>query len=439
MDPILRREFLAASAAAVPGLLNVRDYGVSGDGRQLNTKALQRAVDACAAAGGGVVYFPPGRYLTGTVCLKSNVALHLETGAVLLGSTNLQDYPSTVPAFRSYTDNYTEKSLIYGEKVDNVAIEGRGVIDGQGAAFKGPYRVRPYLIRIISSKNVSVTDVTIRDSPMWVQHYLDCDNVSIRGITVASRCNQNNDGIDIDSSSQVRISDCDISSGDDAIVLKSTSARPCRDVVITNCVLSTACNALKLGTESNGGFENVAISNCSIYDTRLAGIALEIVDGGLLDRVNVSNITMRNAGCPIFVRLGNRARPFQDGMGKPGIGRLRNVMIGNVQATGANKVGCSITGLPGHPIENITLHHIRIEFTGGGTREDAESQVPENPDKYPEYAMFGVLPAYGLYCRHVRNITLDQLETRLASPDQRPVLVTDDVEGLHQYPTAVLR
>lgn len=439
MDRILRRQFLAASAAAIPGLFNVRDYEVAGDGRQLNTKALQRAVDACAAARGGVVYFPPGRYLTGTIHLKSNVTLHLETGAVLLGSANLQDYPSTVPAFRSYTDNYTEKSLIYGEKIENVAIEGRGVIDGQGAAFKGPYKVRPYLIRIISSKNVSVTDVTIKDSPMWVQHYLDCDNVAIRGITVSSRSNQNNDGIDIDSSSRVRISDCDISSGDDAIVLKSTSARPCRDVVITNCVLSTACNALKMGTESNGGFENITISNCSIYDARLAGIALEIVDGGLLDRVSVSNITMHNAGCPIFVRLGNRARLFREGMEKPGVGRLRNVLISNVQAAGANKVGCSITGLPGRPVENITLHNIRIEFAGGGTREDASRQVPENPDKYPEYAMFGVLPAYGFYCRHVRNITFDQAETSLASPDQRPALVTDDVDGLHQYPTAVLR
>jgi len=438
MDPILRRQFLAASAAALPGFFNVRDYGVAGDGRQLNTKALQKAVDACAAAGGGVVYFPPGRYLTGTIYLKSNVTLHLETGAVLLGSKNLQDYPATVPAFPSYTDNYTEKSLIYGEKVENVAIEGRGVLDGQGAAFKGPYKVRPYLIRVVSSKNVAVTGVTIQDSPMWVQHYLDCDNVAIRGITVSSRCNQNNDGIDIDSSSRVRISDCDISSGDDAIVLKSTSARPCRDVVITNCVLSTACNALKMGTESNGGFENIAISNCSIYDTRLAGIALEIVDGGLLDRVNISNITMNNVSCPIFVRLGNRARPFKEGMEKPGIGRLRNVLISNVQASGANKVGCSITGSPGRPVENITLDHILIEFTGGGTLEDARSQVPENPDKYPEYSMFGVLPAYGFYCRHARNITFDHVETSVARPDQRPALVSEDVEGLRQHPPAVL-
>jgi hypothetical protein len=157
-----------------------------------------------------------------------------------------------------------------------------------------------------------------------------------------------------------------------------------------------------------------------------------------MDRVSVSNITMSNVGCPVFVRLGNRARPFKEGMEKPGIGRLRNVLISNVQASGANKVGCSITGLPGRPVENITLDHIRSEFTGGGTLEDARSQVPENPDKYPEYSMFGVLPAYGFYCRHARNITFDHVETSLASPDQRPALVSEDVEGLRQHPAAVL-
>ena len=260
---------------------NVRDHGAAGDGTHLDTKAIQDAVDACARAGGGTVLVPAGAYLSGTIVLKSRVTLHLDAGAVLLGSKNLQDYPSLVPALRSFTDTYTDKSLIYAEGLQDIGISGRGVIDGQGAAFKGPYKLRPYMLRFVSCRNVSVTDVSIKDSPMWVQHYLACEELNIHGIGVHSSVNVNNDGIDIDGCQRVRISDCEITSGDDAIVLKATADRPCKDVVVTNCMLSTPCNALKLGTESNGGFENIVIQNSAIYNTRLAGIALEMVDGGV--------------------------------------------------------------------------------------------------------------------------------------------------------------
>jgi len=432
MESLLRRHFLAAVSvgAARPGLIDVREQGAAGDGVRLDTKALQQAVDGCAAAGGGVVYFPPGRYLSGTLFLKSNVTLYLERGAVLVGSKNLEDYPVTVAQYRSYTDNYTERSLIHGENLENVALEGPGVLDGQGAAFKGEYRVRPYMLRMIGCRGVTVSGVTLKDSPMWVQHYLACENVYIRGIAVASRVNANNDGIDIDSCDRVRIADCDISSGDDAIVLKSTSARACRRVTVTNCLLSTACNALKLGTESNGGFEDILISNCAVYDTRLAGLALEIVDGGVMERVQVSGITMNRVGAPLFVRLGNRARPFQAKLAKPGVGRLCNVIISNVQATGAGKTGCSITGLPGHLVEHVTLENVRLWFEGGGTREEARRPVPELPDKYPEFSMFGVLPAYGFYCRHARKLTFHNVEVYAPKEEERLPLVTEDVEDL---------
>ena len=432
MEPVLRRHFLAAvsAAAARPALINVREQGAAGDGQRLETKAIQQAIEACAGAGGGTVYFPPGKYLSGTIYLKSNVALHLERGAVLLGSKNLEDYPATVAQYRSYTDNYTERSLLYGENLENVALEGGGTIDGQGAAFQGAYQVRPYLIRLVGCRKVAVSEVTLQDAAMWVQHYLACENVYIRGITVASRCNANNDGIDIDSCERVRIADCDISSGDDAIVLKSTSSRACRNVTITNCVLSTAGNALRLGAESHGGFENIAISNCAIYEARLAGVALEIVDGGVMERVNVSDITMNQVGAPIFVRLGNRARRFQEGKAKPAVGRLRNVILSNVQAAGAGKTGCSITGLPGHLVEHVTLENVRLWFEGGGTREDGRRALPEVPDKYPEFSMFGVLPAYGFYCRHVRRLTFHNVEVYAPKDEERLPLATDDVEDL---------
>jgi polygalacturonase len=418
----------AASAIAAEELYDVRDYGAKPDGKTLCTTSIQKAIDVCSQSGGGTVYLPPGTFLSGTIYFKAGVTLRLAAGSTLLGSTDLKDYPPTVQAFRSYTDNYTDKSLIYGENVDHIAITGEGTIDGRGASFEGPYKVRPYMIRFIQCRNVTVKDVTIKDSPMWVQHFLACDDVRITGITVRSLVNHNNDGIDIDSCRRVIISDCNINSGDDAIVLKSTSARVCRDVAISNCVLSSRCNALKMGTESNGGFENIVITGCSIYDTRLAGIALEIVDGGTMDRVVVSNITMNKVGAPIFVRLGSRARVFRKDMEKPAIGVLRNVTISNIEATGANPTGCAISGLPEAKIENLTLSNVRLSFEGGGTKAEAAREIPEKPADYPEYSMFGKLSAYGLYCRHVKGLKLFNVQLQLEKPDRRHAVVFEDVE-----------
>jgi len=420
--------FTASSVCGDDNVYDVSDYGAKPDGKMLCTRSIQKAIDECARDGGGTVYFPRGTFLSGTIYMKSGVALRLDMACTLLGSAELKDYPPTVQAFRSYTDNYTDKSLIYGENLERIAITGRGTIDGQGRAFKGPYKVRPYIIRFIQCRNVTVEDVTIRNSPMWVQHYLACDDVRISGITVRSVVNANNDGINIDSCERVIISDCNIRSGDDAIVLKSTSDRPCRNVAVSNCVLSTRCNALKMGTESNGGFENIVITGCAIYDTRLAGVALEIVDGGTMDRVVVSNITMNKIGTPIFLRLGNRARPFKKDMKKPGIGTLRNITISNIEATGANATGCAISGLPEAVIENVTLSNVRLSFAGGGTKEDASRTIDEKPTAYPEYSMFGRLPAYGFYFRHVKGLKLLNFQLQSAKGDMRHALVFEDVE-----------
>ncbi|MCZ2150040.1 MAG: glycoside hydrolase family 28 protein [Bryobacterales bacterium] len=433
MVTLLRRSFLCLPAAVLArkaAAWNVTEYGAKGDGSHLDTVALQSAIDACAAAGGGTVVFPAGRYLSGTLVLKSNVTLHLASGAVLVGSPKLADYPEMRSSPRSYVDNYTQRSLLFGDNLENVALEGKGTIDGQGASFPGPYLVRPFLVRILRSRNVQVSGITLRDSPMWVQHYLHCEGVSIHGITVASNVNRNNDGIDIDSCERVRISDCDINSGDDAIVLKSTTPRRTKNVTISNCVLRSHCNALKLGTESNGGFENIAISNCTIYDTRLAGIALETVDGGALEQVTVSGIQMDGVGAPIFVRLGDRGRPHETGAPRPPAGILRNVMLRDIQAMRAGATGCAIAGIPGHPLEHVTLDTVHLEFESPGTPKYPRGGVPEFAEKYPEHGMFGILPAYGFYCRHARDLRLRNVTTAPARGERRPALVVEDVEGL---------
>jgi len=436
---IAQEKVIAASAQ-----YNVRYFGAVGDGKTLDTGAIQAAVDACTEAGGGTVILAGGSFLSGTIVLKSNVNLQIVSGSILLGAKDLQQYPPKVAEFRSYTDNYTDKSLIYAEKQNNISITGRGTIDGQGAYFKGPYKVRPYMIRIIECQNVTVRDVTILNSPMWVQHYLACENVLIDGITVNSLVNGNNDGIDIDCSQKVRISNCNILSGDDAIVLKSTANRPCRYITITNCVLSSYCNAFKCGTESNGGFQDITISNCVMYDTHLSGIALELVDGGVFDRVNVSDITMKNVNSAIFIRLGNRARPFlsdgpggsqgdftpKEGAKTPGMGKMKNIIISSVQATGVGPVGCAIAGLPGRPIENVTLENIRISFQGGGKQELIYRDIPEQEKNYPEFSMFGILPAYGFYSRHVNNISFKNIDLSYEQPEKRPAMVFDDVQKI---------
>ena len=423
----------AAEPTPRGGRVSVRDYGAAGDGIKLDTHALQAAIDACAAAGGGTVYFPPGRYLSGTLFLRSHITLHLEGGATLLGSPSREDYPSTVPAVRSYTDNYTLRSLIYAENLEHIAFEGHGTIDGQGGTFKGSHKDRPYLLRIIACREVSMRRLTLRNAPMWVQHYLACEGVCIDGIRVESTCNANNDGIDIDGCERVRITNCDIRSGDDALVLKSTQERPCRNVVVTNCVLSSLCNAFKLGTESNGGFENIVMSNCTIYDTRISGIALELVDGGTLEHVSISNVTMHNTKSAIFIRLGDRGRPFKEGMEPIGVGRLRHVRISDVQAYGADVIGCSITGLPGHPVEDVALDNFTVSFAGGGKASKDLASVPEKEKAYPEYAMFGLLPAYGFFCRHARGLRLSRVQVSTVQPDARPALVCQDVSGVELF------
>ena len=425
------------------GFLNVLDCGATGDGVTKDTASIQTAVDRAAEAGGGVVYFPPGTYLSGAIQMKSNVTLHLEVGATLLGSTSIDDYPCVDPAFRSYTDKYVCQSLITGEGLHHIAITGQGTIDGQGAAFDskvpgGGYRKRPYLIRFVSCSHVLVEGVTLRNSPMWMQHYLNCENVVLRGLDVYNHSNANNDMVDIDCSRNVRISDCFATTGDDAITLKSTADVPCENVSITNCTVSSNCNAIKMGTESNGGFKNISVSNCTISkpkngyagDRSLSGIALMIVDGGLMEGITISNIAMEGVRSAIFIRLGNRARPFKADMEKPGIGTLRDVNISNIVARNVEKTGCFIAGLPDHPVQNVSISNARITFAGGGALEDAAREIPENAEKYPEGTMFGTLPAYGFYCRHVDGVTFRNVEVGFASPDLRPALVCDDVQHL---------
>jgi hypothetical protein len=249
-----------------------------------------------------------------------------------------------------------------------------------------------------------------------------------------TRANYNNDGIDIDACHFVRITECDISAEDDAIVLKSTMNRSCENIMVDNCSISSLANAFKCGTESNGGFKNIHFVNSHIFDTDNSGIALEIVDGGTMEDVFVSNITMDHVNNPIFIRLGNRARPFSENSPEPGIGSLSDVVIKNIHATNIGAfdephpfrtfvqnephIPSSISGVPGFPVKNITLENIYIQCSGGYNKPlKSFPPVPEAEKNYPEFTMFGQLPAYGLYLRHAEDIHLNHVTIDLINAD----------------------
>ncbi len=442
-------DVLGETAATRPDagpLYTVTRLGAVGDGMTLNTRAIQSAIDAANAAGGGTVFFPAGRFLCGSLTLKSNVTLHLDNGAVLLGSTDSADYPQRIPAYRSCSDEYVSQALLYSEKSHDIVIEGTGTIDGQGGhpAFKcvdPNYRMRerPYLIRFVECTNVRVRGVTLRDSAMWVQHYLACDNVALEGLTVLSNCNNNNDMIDIDGCHDVTVIGCKGETGDDAITLKSTGPRTCERITIANCTVSTPCSGIKLGTESIGGFRDVVVTNCIVRrplrkghcnSDYTQGINIATVDGGVLERVSLSNITVEGAVAAVYMRLGHRGRPYMPGAPKPDVGTFRDVVISNLIARGTRHNGCSITGLTEHALQNVTLRNVQISFEGGGKLPDATREVPEMAEKSPTAFMFGRLPAYGLYVRHVDGLNLDNVQLGFDQPDYRPALICEDVRRL---------
>jgi polygalacturonase len=422
----------AATAAGVA--YDVRAFKAKGDGKTKDSPAIQKAIDAASAAGGGTVFVPNGVYLCGTLQLRDNVTLHLAEGATILGSTSQADYPGLpVTGFK-----HTPLALVLAYKARNIAITGRGKINGQGGSFplKDNQPGRPFGIKLIECQDVLLADVRVEDAAAWVIHLLGCERAVVRGVRVWSHANYNNDGLDIDSCTDVSVSQCHFDCQDDAICLKSSVDRVCENVVISDCIASSHCNLIKMGTASNGGFRNITITNCVLLapryskkingaDCGIGGLNLELVDGGVMDRITISNITMDGITLPLFIRLGSRKRTE----GRPA-STLRDVIISNVVATNMGVIGSSITGLPGQPVENITLSNLQFTYEGGGTAQAAQRSIPEREKAYPEGWMFGALPAWGLYCRHVRGLKLTNVKLLLATPDPRHAVVFEDVENL---------
>ena len=481
------------SANTQPTVYDVRAFGAKGDGKTLDTPAINKAIDAASAAGGGTVHFSAGTYLSVSIRLKSNITLHLDQGATILAAETVPGKvtydlpePNEWDMYQDFGHSHWQNSLIWGIGLENVSIIGPGLIDGRGLTRRSPRARRvnqpgdrpvtlggqagarpqsplgedddPKVMNGLGNKAISLRlcrNVTLRDfSILNGGHFAllatGVDNLTIDNVKVDT----NRDGFDLDSCRNVRVSNCSVNSpNDDAIVLKSSFAlgfaRATENVTITNCAVSGydigslldgsykrnvteapdrdgPTGRIKLGTESNGGFKNIAIANV-VFD-HCRGLALETVDGGMLEDVTFTNITMRDVvNSPIFLRLGRRMR----GPAGAAVGQLRRVNISNVIAYNVDSRYASIiAGLPEHDVEDVTLNNIRIVYRGGGKKEQADAQPPERESNYPEPSMFGDIPAAGFFLRHAKGVTLSNIDLRYFSEDLRPTFVLDDVKNV---------
>ncbi|HEV7217714.1 MAG TPA: glycoside hydrolase family 28 protein [Terriglobales bacterium] len=445
--------------------LNVRTFGALGDGTTIDSPAIDKAIAAASASGGGTVRFPAGTYLSYTIHLKSKVTLYLDQGAVIVaadfdGSNKAGGYdlaePNQWDQFQDYGHSHWKNSLIYGEGLESIAIVGPGLIWGKGLSKgygPGPVAEKPGVgnksISLKNCRNVTLRDFSMLHGGHFAILATGVDNFTLDNLTIDT----NRDGMDIDCCRNVRVSNCSVNSPwDDGICLKSSFglgyARSTEMVTITNCFVTggyeegTLLDAsmkrlpegrrpgrtgrIKFGTESNGGFKNITISNC-VFDT-CQGLALETVDGALLEDVTITNITMRDiVSTPIFLRLGSRMRGPKD----VPVGKLRRVTISNIVASNcASRLACIVSGIPGHEIEDVKLSDIYVQHQGGGTSEEAAIAPPEKEDTYPEPGMFGPMPAHGFFIRHAKGIEMTNIEITYLKEDARPVFVLNDVQDI---------
>ena len=474
----------------------ISDYGARPDGVTNNIAAIQKAIDDASASGGGRVLVPRGRFVSGVIHLKTNVELNIHEEAVLLASINRSDYGPSLKA----------SAFIVADDQKNISITGKGLIDGQcdllindiyvklraGELYDDEWKEfnpwhqrrpseknRPRMIEFKNCDGVTIKNIRLQNAAAWVQNYKNCNNIIIDSIHVFSNTFWNNDGIDLVDCKNARVTNCFINAADDGICLKSEDRNNyCENIYIANCKVRSSASAIKFGTASRGGFKKITVKNIEVYDTYRSAIAIETVDGGLMEDIDVSNINAVNTGNAIFIRLGHRNKDSV-------YSQLRNVFIANIKVkvpkekpdkgypmegpalkypsnykvdttikyqsvspwnnsgidTNAmpyphNVFPASITGIPGHYVENVTLENIEIIYEGGASKEltyfpvDSLQSITEAVSSYPEFSMFGELPAWGFYVRHVKGLTMKNIRLTSVKPDFRVACIFDDVNKL---------
>lgn len=413
----------------VNGQYNVKAFGAKSDGVTLDTRFIQQAIDKAYSNRGGTVEVPAGTYKIGTLILKDNVELHLQHGAMLIGSADYKDYIAVKQQQTTRTkDLYAKYFMIFAEGASNIAITGSGTIHGNGLMnFQEtkPQNLRPYMIRLVGCNSVTVKGVKILEAANWSFHLLNCKDVNIDGIVIENRGEGNRDGLDIDACQRVTVANSRFSTTDDAIVMKATNDTLCQDIAITNCLFhEIGGSALKTGTESNGGFKNITVSNCVIKDIdHHAGIELMTVDGGMMQNILFENITMDNVATPFFIRLGIRSRPYKPGQYVNHVDEVRDIQLNNISVVNA-KLPSSIIGLHSKKISNITITNYTVRSTVA-QNPVAYNKVSFQEFDYPAASMFENLPAYALYCRSVENLNLQNVNMYAAAGEKRPAITMD--------------
>ena len=421
--------------------VSVTDYGAVADAQILNTKSFQQAIDEVNKVGGGTVNVPDGKFLIGTVLLKDNVTLNLSEGAELIGSNYLKDYYNIDP-FTDAVGQQRGNCLIGAKNANNIAITGKGWINGRGERMiyndKSERSKRPFLIRIVDSKNLKIDGISIRNSAAWNIHLYQSEQIRVTNVRILSQSEGNGDGIDIDSSEDVYIANCDINAHDDAICFKSTSPRTCKNVKVENCKLSSRWGAVKFGTESMGNFEDIEVSNCYIYDTHGGGIKILSVDGSNIKNINIHDIEMNDVEMPLFIRLGARLNTYRNAEKQP-VGSIDGIKIKNIQVHGKRwgkwrvepAATMVITGLEDAKVKNVSIENFDAKMYYEGKAEHANKEVPEQRTRYPEFIFFdGHFPAYGAFIRHAENITLKNIKIQSVKTEQRHIIKGIDLKGL---------
>lgn len=424
---------LSLLSFSVEGQLNVRKFGAKGDGKSFDTRAIQKAIDQSYNNGGGIVEIPAGKFLIGTIILKDNVGLHLQPGAVLLGSPDYRDYAEIIHKYDSRTNGlYAKHFMVFAEGAKNISITGTGTIHGNGLENfleDDPQNQRPFMIRLVNCENVTIRDVKLLESANWTLHLLGCRDVNIDGVVIENHTDANRDGLDIDACNRVTVSDSRFLTGDDAIVMKASNDTLCQNISITNCIIRTNASAIKTGTESNGGFRNITVSNCVIKDLpRHAGIELMTVDGGVMENIVIENITMENVATPIFIRLGNRARPYKPGQYVDHLYDVKDISLNNIIVLNA-KLPSSIIGMNAKPLKNISICNYSVRSVVA-QKPVHYNQVPFEEFSYPAASVFKNLPAFGFYCRNVDGLRMTNINMYSSENEIRPAFVFDRINNL---------
>lgn len=420
--------------------MNITEFGVMPSSNTHQTEKIQAALDT-AAKNRLPLTIGAGVYITGTLFLPSNLNLVLEKGAYILGSDNFNDYSDKVNLFTDAVDHLRGRSLIYADGAENITISGEGVIDGRGGIFSPnhPHHFeRPFLVRIMNSKNISLHGIMLKNPAAWTLHLMNCENINIEDIKIQSRVNGNNDGIDIDACRHCLINNCFIDSGDDAICLKTTVDAPCADITVKNCLISTNWAGFKIGTESVGDFSDIRFENSTIYDCNGCAIKICPVDGGNLDGLTIKNIKLINSTGPIFIANGDRLRAYQGQNRRTTESCIKNIVIDGLYGDCINAVGTTykgeawgnaksvvcVSGTDTQHIENITLKNLNLKMDGN-VLEYTPRTVPPMGKRYPEFHNFGILPAWGLYVRNCDNFSYDNIDFTKKHDDIRDKIIIE--------------